>query len=449
MISVNFPDRFPVFCPGGLKSPRSWPDKGLTAPDGVAVKRQASTPDYTAGKLAPGCCLFLNYGEPEIMKSLFLRMRSIHWVGIAILVANALILTENVWSMIIQLVVAAVVLVHDLDEKRWGVDTLKQMSHYMENFARRDLSQECQVNARFNTELGQVLSVIDSFRTSIRSALQETRQFASSNKDAVHDINRMSGEINDRTNGIASLVQQAHEDLAELDQLTDNLVVDAEQSQRLIRQVSENLNSSQQGVSDFQDKLRRYSVSNSEMAQEIAQLSSNTDQVKGVLTVVNGIAEQTNLLALNAAIEAARAGEQGRGFAVVADEVRGLAVRTQQSLEEIHKIIADITQSVTSSTSKMESQTGLLEGVMKTMEETIGLIDAATGDAGEASRQMEHTVTISNRSQEKNAQIVERVARVNEHSQANLDAISEIARRIQEQESKEETMQLKLAEFKL
>jgi methyl-accepting chemotaxis protein len=381
------------------------------------------------------------------MKSLFLRMRSIHWVGIIILVANALLLTENVWSMTIQLVVAAVVLVHDLDEKRWGVDALKQMSKYMEHFSKRDLSQECRVNASFNTELGEVLSVIENFRNSIRSALLETKQFASSNKNAVHDINRMTGEINGRINSIATLIQQAHSELAELDQITDSLVVDAEQSQALIRQVSTNLNNSKQGISDFGDKLRRYSDSNTELVSEIAQLSNNTDQVKGVLTVVSSIAEQTNLLALNAAIEAARAGEQGRGFAVVADEVRGLAVRTQQSLEEIHKIIADITSSVTTSTKKMESQTLLLDGVMSSMESTIELIHAATGDAASASSQMEHTVKASTLSQQKNAQIVDCVSQVNQYSQANLNDIAEISSRVQQQESMEETMQLKLAEF--
>lgn len=104
-------------------------------------------------------------------------------------------------------------------------------------------------------------------------------------------------------------------------------------------------------------------------AQSVSQLQLETERIDEVVIVISSIAEQTNLLALNAAIEAARAGEQGRGFAVVADEVRSLASRTQQATGEIQKMIQQVQTRVAETVSVMQASQTLSDQGVKRSEE--------------------------------------------------------------------------------
>ncbi|CZF78206.1 methyl-accepting chemotaxis protein [Grimontia marina] len=108
-------------------------------------------------------------------------------------------------------------------------------------------------------------------------------------------------------------------------------------------------------VMSAQDNIQQLATDMNNMAEVIRKLAGNTQQIGGILDVIRGVSEQTNLLALNAAIEAARAGEQGRGFAVVADEVRSLASRTAESTNEIQTMIDDLQKEAQSAVEAMEN----------------------------------------------------------------------------------------------
>ncbi len=130
-----------------------------------------------------------------------------------------------------------------------------------------------------------------------------------------------------------------------------------------ILKATQTLNETAQEIRVLVHDIQQASEVESQTSDKLTQLSQDANQVKNILTVISDIADQTNLLALNAAIEAARAGEHGRGFAVVADEVRNLAERTQKSLTEINATISIIVQNIVNASSEMVQNYHFIERI--------------------------------------------------------------------------------------
>ena len=290
------------------------------------------------------------------MHSLFLRMRLIHWLSAIALFFNALFFTDQFYSQILQYVTVVLLVIHDIDEKFWGVDSLRKITDYMRTFERKDLSAECQVDSRYNSEMSKVLDVVNSFRVNVKDALLDIQVQATASDEVANALTSKTNAIADRIQTQDQRVDHIALQFEILDDHSLALQNKAEQTQEQVRNTRDGLQQSSIVMSDMAKMIETYVSSSGHLSSKFELLSEQANSIGSVVSVINHLADQTNLLALNAVIEAARAGEHGRGFAVVADEVRQLAMSTQSSLDQINKIIDGISTAINQAGEQIELQ---------------------------------------------------------------------------------------------
>ncbi|MFW9618544.1 MAG: methyl-accepting chemotaxis protein [Sulfurospirillum sp.] len=171
------------------------------------------------------------------------------------------------------------------------------------------------------------------------------------------------------------------------------------------------------------NNIQQASEVESHTSERLQQLSNDANQVKNVLTVISDIADQTNLLALNAAIEAARAGEHGRGFAVVADEVRNLAERTQKSLTEINATINVIVQNIMDASDQMSKNYKFIEQMAHNSEEVEAKISNTEAIIKEASDASLIASNVSQKLSNDTATIIKNIGELYESSMQNSNDV--------------------------
>ncbi len=240
--------------------------------------------------------------------------------------------------------------------------TLKSLGRMMERVAAGDMTVNFQAQSR--DELGELGDAFNQTVSKIHDLIEQVGRTVSEVERQTVRVESVSAESNQAVAGQRNQIEQVATAMNQMAATAQEVARSAAVAVGSAHNVNQETTSGRALVASQVGSIQRLAGEIDESVAVINQLAADSASISRVLDVIKGIAEQTNLLALNAAIEAARAGEQGRGFAVVADEVRTLAKRTQQSTEEIEQMIARLQNGVGAAVKAMGSSHQTADGTV-------------------------------------------------------------------------------------
>ncbi|MEZ1319644.1 methyl-accepting chemotaxis protein [Pseudomonas fluorescens] len=265
---------------------------------------------------------------------------------------SLLIIGSSALALLVGLIAAWVI-------TRLIVGPLRKVIGVAQQIAAGDLSATVEVTRR--DEIGQLMQAMQQMGeglSSIVSGLQAgIEQLASS----AQSLSAVTEQTNLEVSSQKEETEQVATAMNQMTATVHDVARNAEEAALAAQTADDKVESGQAVVRQSMTRIEQLADSASSASSSIESLSAEIQNIGTVLSVIKSVAEQTNLLALNAAIEAARAGEQGRGFAVVADEVRALARRTQQSTEEIERLVSALRAAAQSSVQQIQSSGELVK----------------------------------------------------------------------------------------
>jgi len=309
-----------------------------------------------------------------------------------------------------------------------------------------DLTKRVVVDS--NDEIRDVANNINLFIQKVHNGIDGAKKSSFENSSVSNELSSTALQVGTNVEKSVQIVNQTTDYATKTHEQIQIAIIDANKSKQEMLEANIMLSGARDEIVTLTSKVQSSVESEVELAIKIEELSKDTGQVKDVLVVISDIAEQTNLLALNAAIEAARAGEHGRGFAVVADEVRKLAERTQKSLSEINATINIIVQATDSASEEMNKNSKSMEELSAIALEVENKIKLTTDIVNQATLASDKSVQDFENTGEQINAIAKGIKEINTISLENARSVEEIASAAEHLNNMTDDLSNKLEQFK-
>lgn len=322
-----------------------------------------------------------------------------------------ILLTEVVAGLLVLLAIATVIF--------WQMTSafrpLRRAVETMQQIAAGDLSGEISCTAR--NEIADMLDGMAEMRMKLRNIVEALHHNTGALQQVAHEASAIANEASVGANRQQGETQSVATAMTEMSSTVLEVANSATQAATAADEANQQARRGQEVVGTVRNSIQTLADNVQSGAEAILEVERESDAIGQILEVIRGIAEQTNLLALNAAIEAARAGEQGRGFAVVADEVRTLASRTQESTSEIQAMIERLQNGTQQAVAVMETGQSHAQSSVDQAVSATEVLDAITQSVDQISMM---NTQIASAAEQQGA-----VAEEINHSVVNISAIAE------------------------